>query len=72
VLEYLLDRTLLAGRALEASLVADDEAQAGDEEGGLAGAPEDGVVVELGVLEEDLPVGPRLALPTTGSALFFS
>ena len=54
VLEDLLDRALLAGRALEPALVADDETQAGDEERGLPGAAEDGVVVELGVLEEDL------------------
>lgn len=46
VLEDLLDGALLAGRALEAPLVADDEAQPGDEEGGLAGTTEDGVVVE--------------------------
>src|SRR6478672_1016165 len=56
VLEDLLDRALLAGRALEAALVADDETQAG---------AEDGVVVELGVLEEDLPVGPE-AHPRAG------
>ncbi len=56
-----------AGRAGDAALVADDEAQAGHEERGLPGATGDGVVVELGVLDEDLPVGPE-AHPRPGDA----
>ncbi len=56
--EGLLVRAVLPRRARQAALVADDERQAGDEERGLAGAGDQLVVVERGVLEEDLPVGP--------------
>ena len=43
---------------VQVPLVADDEGQAGHEEGGLAGALVERLQGELGVLEEDLPVRP--------------
>ena len=57
----------LPRRAGHAALVTDDQGQAGDEEGGLAGPRDQPVVVELGVLEEDLLVRP-VADPAAGHA----
>ena len=58
----------LAARLAEAALVADDDGQAGHQEGGLAGALVQRLQGELGVLEEDLPVGP-VAHPGAGAGL---
>ena len=66
--EGLLVRTASAPRrAGHPSLVADDEGQARDEERGLPGPGDQLVVVEGGVLEEDLLVGP-VADPGPGDA----
>ncbi|GAA3215789.1 hypothetical protein GCM10020256_17590 [Streptomyces thermocoprophilus] len=48
----------LAAALAETELVPDDDGQAGHQEGGLPGALVERLQGELGVLEEDLPVGP--------------
>ena len=52
VAELLLDR-------LVAAQVADHQLEARDDERGLAGAAEQALELEVGVLGEDLPVGPE-------------
>ncbi len=58
VVEHLLVRPVDPQGAGQPPLVADEDGQAGHEEGRLARPGAQRLVVELGVLDEDLPVGP--------------